>query len=254
MATNMDNKQIKNMIENNINYCKTTLFSFCDSESKKIHKKSMLIAYWIKDYINMIKAENSAKTIKYPKYKRGDILSVNFGFRIGNELGGRHFAVVLDNNNDISSSVITVIPLTSKKENTRIGRFNYELEFDLLNLYEEKFNKLLTSNTNNMNKIVARTNELINLGENGQEVPEKEVISLIKDFKKTTQSIKNLDSFKVKMDKLKNGSIVNFSQITTISKQRILNPKQSKDALTGIRVKTTDLDKMNEKLKNLFIH
>ncbi len=254
MGNDMDNQQIKNMIENNINYCKTTLFNFCDSENKKIHKKAMLLAYWLKDYTNMIKAENSAKTIRYPKYKRGDILSVNFGFRIGNELGGRHFAIVLDNNNDINSSVITVLPLTSKKEGTRIGRFNYELEFDLLKLYEERFNKLLTINTDSVVKILNKTNELVDLEKNGQEIPEKEVINLLKDFKKTTQSIKNLNSFKAKMDKLKNGSIVNFSQITTISKQRILNPKQSKDALTGIRVKTTDLDKMNEKLKKLFIH
>lgn len=50
-------------------------------------------------------------------YKRGNIVKLNFGFNIGSEYGGLHYGVVLDNHNAQSSPVITVIPLTSVKDN-----------------------------------------------------------------------------------------------------------------------------------------
>lgn len=67
------------------------------------------------------------------------------------------------------------------------------------------------------------------------------------------QAMKNLETIKAEMSKLKSGSIVNLSQIVTISKQRILNPKQSKDALSGIRLKPNDLDNINKKLEKIFL-
>ena len=48
-------------------------------------------------------------------YKRGDIVKLNFGFNIGSEYGGLHYAIVINNKNPHSSSVVTVIPLTSQK-------------------------------------------------------------------------------------------------------------------------------------------
>ncbi|MCT3135805.1 type II toxin-antitoxin system PemK/MazF family toxin, partial [Lactococcus lactis] len=35
------------------------------------------------------------------------------GFNIGNEEGGLHYAIVLDNNNALGHSLITIVPLTS---------------------------------------------------------------------------------------------------------------------------------------------
>ncbi|MBQ2800996.1 MAG: type II toxin-antitoxin system PemK/MazF family toxin [Lachnospiraceae bacterium] len=57
-----------------------------------------------------------------PKYKRGDIVSLNFVFNVGSEHGGLHYAVVLDNDNKQSSPVITVIPLSSGSESCTYDR------------------------------------------------------------------------------------------------------------------------------------
>ena len=52
---------------------------------------------------------------------------------------------------------------------------------------------------------------------------------------------------------MKKGSIALISQITTISKQRIYDPKTSTDILANLRVSNTTLDLIDEKIKELFI-
>lgn len=249
MPKEMTNDELQELIDRNITYCKNTLEEFSTSGNGKMRKKAMLIAYWIKDYFKMIRKENDTNFRSLPKYKRGQVLSVNFGFRVGNELGGRHFAIVLDNHNNINSNIITVLPLTSKKEHTKLGRFNYELEFDLEKLYNERFEKLLDQNNRRISELMKRINAI---DENPDNYCKDDLIPIKRDFLRVTESIKNMDSIKNNISNLKSGSIVNISQITTISKQRILNPKQSSDGLTGIRIKETDLDNINKKLKELF--
>lgn len=253
MSKKMDDSELQNLIDANLDYCKNTLKEFSESSIDKVRKKAMLVAYWLKDYFRMLKKENSQEHMRLPKYKRGQVLSVNFGFRIGNELGGRHFAIVLDNNNSTNSDIITVLPLTSKKEHTKIGWYNYELQFDLVELYKERFELLLKQNSNRVQNLLQRIHELENNTSNPSESSLNDDLSQIKnDYHRVTESIKNMESINEKISKLKSGSIVNLSQITTISKQRILNPKQSKDALTGIRVKDSDLDEISKKLKHLY--
>ena len=48
---------------------------------------------------------------KLIKYRRGNIVSVHLGYNIGSEQGGLHYGLVIDNNNEKSSKVITIIPL-----------------------------------------------------------------------------------------------------------------------------------------------
>lgn len=52
---------------------------------------------------------------------------------------------------------------------------------------------------------------------------------------------------------MKKGSIALVSQITTISKQRIYNPKTSSDILANLRVSDNTLDLIDSKIKELFI-
>ena len=79
MSKELNSSEIIKLIDNNIDYCKDTLRTFATSKKTNLVKKSMLVAYWIRDYINLLKSENSFKASKLPKYKRGDIVSVNFG-------------------------------------------------------------------------------------------------------------------------------------------------------------------------------
>jgi len=52
---------------------------------------------------------------------------------------------------------------------------------------------------------------------------------------------------------MKEGSIALISQITTISKMRIIKPQKNSDALSGICLSSESLDKIDEKILELYI-
>ena len=58
------------------------------------YKKSALLYYWLRDYKNYIKNENTFNPKYYPEFYRGSIVNINFGFNLGSELGGLHYAIV----------------------------------------------------------------------------------------------------------------------------------------------------------------
>lgn len=67
------------------------------------------------------------------------------------------------------------------------------------------------------------------------------------------KQIANLERNNREIQKLKSGSMAVINQITTVSKQRIYTPKRSEDFLYGISLSPTAMDKINEKLKELYI-
>lgn len=87
--------------------------SYINDPSDKHLKKAHLISFWLKDYVRFLNFEEEFDHTRNIAYKRGNIVKLNFGFNIGSEYGGLHYAVVLDNKNDHNSPVLTVIPLTS---------------------------------------------------------------------------------------------------------------------------------------------
>ena len=52
---------------------------------------------------------------------------------------------------------------------------------------------------------------------------------------------------------MKNGSIALINQITTISKQRIYNPKSDMDVLADIKLSNNSLNLIDAKIKKLFM-
>lgn len=56
----------------------------------------------------------------YPKFKRGQIIKVDFGINIGTELSHTHYAIVINSDDTISNDNITVIPISSKNGYKRI--------------------------------------------------------------------------------------------------------------------------------------
>lgn len=48
-------------------------------------------------------------------YRRGQVILVDFGYRIGSELAGSHYAVVLDVQSSKQNNQVTVVPLRSDK-------------------------------------------------------------------------------------------------------------------------------------------
>lgn len=49
----------------------------------------------------------------YRRFRQGTIVMIDYGVTIGNELGGKHFGIVLNNNDTKYKSKVTVVPLSS---------------------------------------------------------------------------------------------------------------------------------------------
>ena len=76
-------------------------------------KKQEIITKWIIRWSRYLALEDSFKPEYIPRYKRGDIVYVDFGFNVGHEYGGVHYAAVLEHDNNKGNGNILVIPLTS---------------------------------------------------------------------------------------------------------------------------------------------
>lgn len=195
-------------------------------------KKANLLSYWFEDFARYNLAEENFNPKLLKKYKRGSIIKANLGFNVGNEEGGLHYCIVLDKSNALSSGTLTVIPLTSIKENKKYNS-------STLNLGNEIYINLKKI-CDNMSKKLSEEYEDI------WRLPAEKAEQFNTDFK----YIKKVEK---EISKMKKGSIALVAQITTISKQRIYDPKTSSDILANLRVSDNTLDLIDSKIKELFI-
>lgn len=85
------------------------LETIIDKMDPDLRKK---VLKWVHLWNWYLSVEKGFIPSKYAKYNAGDIVTVNFGFNVGAELGGRHFAVVVEDNNR-SDGTVMVTPLSS---------------------------------------------------------------------------------------------------------------------------------------------
>lgn len=128
-------------IESSINKLKHFIVNLTTSSESHDLKRASLLSYWIDTYTEYMKCEKAFNFEKLPRYRRGDVLKINFGYRVGNELGGLHYAIVLDNNNSKKSGIITVVPLVSQKEGFKNSHYRQTLSNGLYQLANEKINR-----------------------------------------------------------------------------------------------------------------
>lgn len=201
-------------------------------------KKADLLCYWLSDYTRFIKQETSFSSKKLKRYKRGDIVKVHLGFRIGSEEGGLHYAVVIENENPISSPVITVVPLTSVKNKTdNLPTGNIYLGNEIYNQISLKSKTLLASNQQLIKGI---RDKLKNASSN----EEAEMINQQLNLLET--KVRLMQRTAKECIKMKQGSIALVNQIVTISKMRIYDPKSTGDVLSGIKLSNVNLNKIDE--------
>lgn len=243
----MDFKEPENILEF-IKFQKSILKkyrSFIKQKLQENYKKAAIFVYWLNDYIEYIKAEATFRPEMNMNYKRGQIVFVNFGFRIGTELGGNHYAVVLDVKNSKYNKTITVVPLKSQKD--RITKYSALYHVPLgecvKTLLEDKAFSLLKTNKSEMIKVaVALTS--------GEPVNEEEVSKRISDMKRNKRIALNVLDY---TENLKNESVADIGQITTISKQRINHPCKNKDVLAGVIIPEELMNEIDNKIKKLYI-
>lgn len=87
----------------------------------KSEKKQKILISWLKTWTKLLKREEKFYPKYLPYYKRGDIVYADFGFNVGSEFGGIHYAVVMENNNNKGNGNIIVVPLTSLDKNKSIN-------------------------------------------------------------------------------------------------------------------------------------
>ncbi len=229
------------------------LENFINSNDEEKLKKANLLSYWLQTFSCYIETEKAFSPKKLMAYKRGDIIRVNLGFRVGAELGGLHYAVVLDKENRHSADTITIIPLSSFK-----GKKPYERD---LFLGSELYNLVVAQYTKQYNSVKSRLLEIMPVIDALKQIPEEkhtpEIVDLIIDLNnQVTELRKSVDSLerdKHEIERMKEGSIVKIEQITTISKMRIYTPKKSSDFLSGVRFSQKTMSRINTKLKEIYI-
>lgn len=228
--------QIIGNIQSLISKAVTAVETFLNERSasaSKIHKKqAVLFSYWLPNYVKFLRKEDKFDCNHLKKYKKGDVLKVDFGYRIGSEQGGLHYAVVLDNANSIKSSIVTVIPLGSEDVNS--GKTSH---------YNVKLGTVI------YDKLRSKQEALFN------EIAEKIKTAKTEDSKQALRiKAQELLASNKEIDRLKYGSIALVAQITTISKIRIVNPIHSRQSLHGIRLTPLELSLIENKLKTIFLY
>lgn len=280
-----DYKKLKANATNSLDSYLTSLLTNGDEKSLK---KIKLMSYWMKEYCGYLHNENNFKPEKLKRYERGDIIKVNLGYNVGCEEGGLHYAVVWDMKNSMYSDVVTVIPLSSvkkegyspRKQEVLLGDDLYKklcdkcdkvfakcksmLENDIkkhdaiihevlgLKIESEEIQFKLKT-VSNKNKIMKLIYALYQVAEKTK-VQDKEVDELEKTMALNEKDYELLRKTKKEIGRMKKGGIALVGQITTISKMRIYDPKNSYNVLSGIKLSPNCLDEINKKFKELYLY
>lgn len=222
---------------------------FIQSGIEKMTKRAMLIAYWLKTYVKYLRREDDFSSVSVFRLKRGAVICVEFGYRIGRELGGRHYAVVLDTNNSIHRNTVTVVPLGSEKESSKDDAYNAILEDGIYGTVIHKLYALIESARKTLEDAAKMKKEIEGASEEEQTALEELRQGKIKSAQAL---IDQADIWMKEIAHLKTGSVAKIDQVTTISKMRILQPLKKDHPLYGVRLSARDLDKIDAKLMALY--
>lgn len=154
------------------------------------NKRSDKIAQWIENWTKYLKIEQTYNPKSIQALKRGSIVYADFGFNVGREYGGLHYAIVLNKTDARSNHLLHVLPLTSVKETTDISNLKY---FQFL-IGDEVF-QLLINKANR--KIIELTELYDRFSKKDDELHKRAemVESLIEDNKKAFETLKNSPDF-----------------------------------------------------------
>lgn len=253
---------------------------FINDKTKKHLKKAHLISYWVKDYTQMLSYEEKFNPAKNIAYKRGNIVKLNFGFNIGSEYGGLHYGIVLDNKNAHNSPVVTVIPLTSVKDSKDVHFNSVELGNEIYHSLKIKYNTIFKSLKEEQEEIrntlalfktfVDLTTQTVHELEECEQNPEEfnKKFSDAQKYLDTSNKLQEmwekkeqhnkeqreyLEKIGLEISRMKEGSIALVNQITTVSKMRIFDPRNLRGVLAGISLSEENMEKINNKVKDLYV-
>lgn len=211
--------------------------------------KGKKLAYWVNDYVNFLNSEATFSPSKLIRYKRGSIVKVHLGYRIGSEEGGLHYAIVMDRQNSIHSPTMTVIPLTSIKPGVNLEK----LPLHKVSIGNEVYT-LLNANFDAELRVAKRElAELKAFLESAGSSPTAEQEATFNEKAAALNAqVSYCRKMKAEIQKMKQGSIALVGQITTVSKIRIYDPRYKNDALSKVRVSPKTLDALDARIQELY--
>lgn len=219
---------------------------YIKEKMKTDYKKAAIFVYWLNDYIEYIRNEKNFVPGQLINYKRGQIVLVNFGYRIGSELGGNHYAIVLDVKNSRHNNTLTVVPLKSKKdkESPYSKVYHVPLGECVTELLYDKAFKIINS-CNEETKEIVREVVVADLDKER----EAKLRARLKILKRDLRMAKNVVLF---IDRLNKESVADIGQVVTVSKQRISMPCKKQDTLTDVIVPKEIMKIIDDKLNFLY--
>nr|DAT10695.1 MAG TPA: endoribonuclease [Caudoviricetes sp.] len=234
------------------------------------YKKAALLYYWLRDYKAYMKNEYKFNSKYMPEFERGSIVNVNFGFNVGNEFGGLHYAVVLAKSSKTNNTLM-VLPLKSHKDNRKpLHKTELALGTELYNRLLGKYTALKVSILDNIKKVNQANDELqkrIDLMQSlvADASPQSrsawdalkaqadlEDAMLMKSLADLLEQSDNLDRIWNELSKLKKGSIAVVGQVKTISKMRVKSPTSTSDVLYGIKLSSENMQAIDDKIIEIY--
>ena len=93
-----------------------TLAALTKSIMRLDNKQQHIVNDWLVTWSKYLDFEGTFDPRRLVYYKRGDIVLAHFGYNVGNELGGVHYAIVVECDNNLTSGIVTVVPLSSLED------------------------------------------------------------------------------------------------------------------------------------------
>ncbi|MCM1556799.1 MAG: type II toxin-antitoxin system PemK/MazF family toxin [Anaeroplasma bactoclasticum] len=210
--------------------------------------------------------KSKGQSVKYAKYKYGTIVMVNFNINVGDELCGNHFAIVLTNEDSPYSSMLTILPLSSKNKSNRMslgelisGIIYNEIikKSEEIDQKRESLDKELFKNRDSLVNILKKYDDNINYKDEKDLTPEKidlvlkkvegeDIKELCEIINECEKNLKTLEEIKNNINKMlkiievyssKNRlTYAMIDQIQTISKFKILKPLNEFDPISQLIV------------------
>lgn len=209
----------------------TKIKVFLDNKIKSDYKKSVLLTYWLNDYISYLKQEKTFNPIYVPVYERGSVIQVDLGFNLGREYGGLHYAIVLNKKDKKQNPVLTVVPISSIKKNKK------------WRIHDVNLNDTIYM------AIQLKTQTMINTIEEQIKNSENLDKSTIHKLEQKIQEEKDCLKMAAKLNK---GSFAICNQVTTIDKIRIKNPTKDTSPLYGIKIPEELLNEITNTLQKMY--
>lgn len=247
MARKLTKEELLNHKNNALKKLDTYLTQLIDSPDKKINAKSDKLSYWLEDWTTFLDFESRFSPSSLKRYKRGEIIKVHLGYNIGSEEGGLHYAVIVEKDNSIHNPVVTIVPLTSIKQDKDLSHLR-KGEVLLDNELFSKFSTKLNDTFYNVKEEYQQLQDKLQQYKDTEQVRLSYALEIREKQKIIKSQLDLLEKMHFEILKMKNGSIALVNQITTISKIRIYDPKTSKDMFSGITLSDKGLTKIDKEI------